>query len=107
MNETIDLASAASQFRDTLVPRADAHAAGVYPLWHGWALFDAFTAGAKWQASQTDIAPELLAKILNERLLATVPWHERLDLLAIVRNGFCDQCGYDDPDGRCQCWNDE
>lgn len=35
---------AANAFRDTLVPRADAHR-GAAPLWHGWAVFDAFLAG--------------------------------------------------------------
>jgi hypothetical protein len=37
---------AAVAFRESLVPRADGHAHGVYPLWHGWALVEAFQAGA-------------------------------------------------------------
>lgn len=36
---------AANAFRDTLVPRADGFANGNAPLWHGWAVFDAFLAG--------------------------------------------------------------
>lgn len=36
---------AANSFRDSLVPKADGFANGHAPLWHGWALFDAFLAG--------------------------------------------------------------
>ena len=32
---------------DTMIPRADAF--GVGPLWYGWALREAFVAGAEWQ----------------------------------------------------------
>ena len=39
---------AATSFRDSLVPQADEMRLGYYPLWHGWALHDAFVAGAKW-----------------------------------------------------------
>jgi hypothetical protein len=35
---------AANAFRDTLVPQADGYRAHA-PLWHGWAVFDAFLAG--------------------------------------------------------------
>lgn len=35
---------AANEFRNSLLPRADAHN-GPAPLWHGWAVFDAFLAG--------------------------------------------------------------
>lgn len=38
---------AAYAFRDSLVPRADHHSGGGrYPMWHGWAIYDAFLAGA-------------------------------------------------------------
>ena len=35
---------AANDFRDNLVSRADTDIRGA-PLWHGWAIFDAFLAG--------------------------------------------------------------
>lgn len=49
----LELHEAAVAFRDSLTSKADAHHAGTYPLWHGWALFEAFIAGAKWQAKQS------------------------------------------------------
>ena len=45
---------AAFKFRDSLVAKADEMAHGVYPLWHGWALFDAFVAGAAFAQSATE-----------------------------------------------------
>lgn len=39
---------AGSAFRDTLIARADSRI-GSAPLWHGWAIMDAFLAGIKWQ----------------------------------------------------------
>jgi hypothetical protein len=44
---------AAVAFRESLIERADKLEHGRYPLWHGWALYDAFLAGAKWQALST------------------------------------------------------
>jgi hypothetical protein len=38
---------AGNAFRETLIARADAHQGGA-PLWHGWAIMDAFRAGAAW-----------------------------------------------------------
>lgn len=35
---------AADEFRSTMVARADENRHGA-PLWHGWAIFDAFLAG--------------------------------------------------------------
>lgn len=35
---------AADAFRNTLIERSDAMRGGA-PLWHGWAIFDAFLAG--------------------------------------------------------------
>ncbi|NVL49950.1 hypothetical protein F2S72_09375 [Pseudomonas syringae pv. actinidiae] len=36
---------------ETVVAQADAHQ-GASPLWHGWAIQEAFEAGAEWQRSQ-------------------------------------------------------
>lgn len=43
---------AADAFRNTMVPKADAmnHDA---PLWHGWAIFDAFLAGMDYARKKT------------------------------------------------------
>lgn len=38
---------AAYDFVDTMIPRADVQAP--FPAWFGWALREAFVAGAKWQ----------------------------------------------------------
>lgn len=43
------LESAAVQFTRALVSRADMHDGSGAPLWHGWALRDAFVAGAAFQ----------------------------------------------------------
>lgn len=43
-----DARPAAYVFRDSLVSMADQMAHGLYPMWYGWALVDAFIAGAKW-----------------------------------------------------------
>jgi hypothetical protein len=40
---------------NSMVPRADYYA-GAEPLWHSWALREAFVAGANWQLQQTYIA---------------------------------------------------
>ena len=32
---------------------------------------------------------------------------ERIDLWGEIRGEHCEYCGYPDPSGRCQCWNDE
>jgi hypothetical protein len=39
---------AGNAFRDSLVRRADSDFSGA-PLWHGWALMDAFLAGIDWE----------------------------------------------------------
>lgn len=46
-------ADAAVAFRDSLVPRADEMAHGKFPLWHGWALYDAFIAGVSFARSES------------------------------------------------------
>lgn len=43
----VDDLLAGKKFRETLEHRADAFN-GVYPLWHGWAILDAFLAGAEY-----------------------------------------------------------
>lgn len=47
----IEEIAASYAFRDTLVDRADRHAAHGQgaPLWHGWALHEAFMAGVRWE----------------------------------------------------------
>lgn len=49
----LDATVAAVAFRDRLVPKADLLAHGVYPLWLGWALIEAFLAGIDY-ARKTD-----------------------------------------------------
>jgi len=44
----IDYLRAGDTFRNTLVERADQYL-GPAPLWHGWAIMDAFLAGAKFE----------------------------------------------------------
>lgn len=41
---------ASDKFRDTLLARAEIQ--HPYPMWHGWALMDAFLAGAKYARSE-------------------------------------------------------
>lgn len=41
---TIEELKAADDFRQSLLDMADEHR-GVAPLWHGWAIVDAFLAG--------------------------------------------------------------
>jgi hypothetical protein len=52
----LDATVAAVAFRDRLVPKADLLAHGVYPLWLGWALIEAFLAGIAY-ARQSDRSP--------------------------------------------------
>lgn len=44
LDRPIEDLQAADAFRDTLLSQADATRWGA-PLWHGWAIFDAFLAG--------------------------------------------------------------
>lgn len=44
----LELLEAGNKFRDSLVERADAEGQGHAPLWYGWAIMDAFIAGAKF-----------------------------------------------------------
>lgn len=43
----IEELDAGNSFRSDLVPKADDDRHGA-PLWHGWALMDAFLAGIDW-----------------------------------------------------------
>lgn len=45
---------AADKFRNTLVEKADADLAGA-PLWHGWAIMEAFLAGIEYASQGPDI----------------------------------------------------
>ena len=47
----IEELEAAHAFRATLLDRADGEM-GHAPFWHGWAVFDAFLAGADWARKQ-------------------------------------------------------
>ena len=47
-----ELAAADAFVQTIMVPRADQPAYGPYPMWYGWALRDAFYAGAKFARSQ-------------------------------------------------------
>ena len=67
---------AAHKFRDTLVPKADQLAHGVYPLWHGWALYDAFVAGAQWQSRSK---PQQQPAIDAEAKYCPHGWDTRLE----------------------------
>ncbi|WP_122744917.1 hypothetical protein [Pseudomonas viridiflava] len=42
---------------DALVAQADGHE-GASPWWHGWAVREAFEAGAEWQRSQAVVDPK-------------------------------------------------
>jgi hypothetical protein len=44
--DEVEVLRAGDAFRESLFPRADAHR-GPYPLWHGWALMDAYLAGVR------------------------------------------------------------
>lgn len=47
----IEELQAGDKFRDGLKSRADSERHGC-PLWHGWAIMDAFLAGIDYQRSQ-------------------------------------------------------
>ena len=48
---SLDDVIAGNAFRNTLLPRADANTSG-FPLWHGWAIMDAFLAGIEYSRNQ-------------------------------------------------------
>lgn len=51
MNELTELSEAAYQCVQDLKSEANGYA-GTAPWWHGWALREAFEAGARWQREQ-------------------------------------------------------
>lgn len=60
-NDTTDpiapVTRAAYAHVETAVAQADGHK-GASPWWHGWALREAFEAGAGWQRSQAVVDPK-------------------------------------------------
>lgn len=59
--QTLRDINASDAFRNTLLPRRDAVTDGGYPLWHGWAIMDAFLAGADYARSHEpqNAAPQM------------------------------------------------
>ena len=55
-DKTLELIAAYS-FVEKMVPSADGREGGYAPYWYGWALQDAFKAGAEYQRS-VDNRPE-------------------------------------------------
>lgn len=51
LKRPINELQAGEKFRQSLVPRADA-CHGSAPLWHGWAIMDAFLAGIDYARKQ-------------------------------------------------------
>jgi hypothetical protein len=47
----IEELQAGNAFRDTLIPHADGERSGA-PVWHGWAIMDAFLAGIDYARSK-------------------------------------------------------
>lgn len=45
----IEEIQAGDEFRQSLEMRADSWKYGIAPVWHGWALMDAFLAGIDWE----------------------------------------------------------
>jgi len=45
--------NAGDAFRNTLLPRRDIVDGGECPLWYGWAILEAFLAGATFARSET------------------------------------------------------
>jgi len=48
---------------------------------------------------------ELLQKM--RELMDSVSASHRLEIVSVILAPYCRHCGYDDPDHRCQCWNDD
>jgi len=49
--ETQENIVAAGEYRQKLIDRADGMI-GLFPVWYGWAIVDAFLAGAEYQKSK-------------------------------------------------------
>lgn len=52
------------------------------------------------------VATEVTFVKLGE-LFSKMPPELREQFIDTVTAGICRHCWHDDPDGRCQCWNDE
>lgn len=50
-DQDIEDMKAGDAFRQSIVPKADYHR-GAAPMWYGWAVMDAFLAGAKYARKQ-------------------------------------------------------
>lgn len=59
MERPIEELEAGNAFRDTLVKRADAWD-GIAPLWHGWAIMDAFLAGIDYARGRQKVTPKMI-----------------------------------------------
>jgi hypothetical protein len=53
-----------------------------------------------------DTETETLVAVLHDRMEKMTPG-DRLGLMRSLMDGYCKECGYEDPKGNCQCWNDE
>jgi len=47
-----------------------------------------------------------LTDVLAAALKDMLP-QERVDFINTISSGYCKHCGWTDPHGNCQCWNDE
>ena len=58
MTDRDDAILAGNDFRESVLEKADAWK-GTAPLWHGWAIMDAFLAGIEWaRAHGEQLRPE-------------------------------------------------
>lgn len=56
--------------------------------------------------NQMDTENENLIGVLRSRMEKMTDY-ERLELMHSLMEGYCEECGCEDQQGRCQCWNDE
>lgn len=66
IDRPIEEIEAGEEFRSTLIPKADAMTPGEAPLWHGWAIMDAFLAGIDY--ARADAPASDLVKALEEEM---------------------------------------
>ena len=55
MERPIEELKAGEELRSSLIEKADEWK-GPAPLWHGWAIMDAFLAGIDWARKQTPLS---------------------------------------------------
>lgn len=75
------MALAAYDHVDAVIPEADGHV-GIAPWWHGWAVREAFEAGAKWQRTQPEIDPQW-AKMAPSSVINFLEQESRFDAALI------------------------